>query len=308
MSVVSKIPVNVSGASQFHKAGITGNGTTIAFLDSGLAPHDNIKRSRILAFRDFVNDSVKIYDDYSHGTHVTGIAAATSIGIAPECNLVILKILDSKGHSDTELFIKAIKWILIHHQSYNIRIVNISIGGNTATLCAKDNLINTWIKKLWSRDIIVCCSAGNNGPTPDSICAPGNCPEVITVGSYDGRNFSSAGPISENITKPEVVAPGHHILSLNTTNGYSIKSGTSMSVPFISGYCALLLQIEPSLSNENVKNHLMNCAYNVPYLPYNMQGAGIVSLDKLLLSIPLQETKVKSHQSAIGMSASYPHG
>lgn len=282
MSAVSKIPVEVSGASQFHKAGITGLGTTIAFLDSGLAPHKKISNARILTFRDFVNDSITMHDDYSHGTHVTGIAAASTIGIAPECRLVILKVLDSKGHSDTGIFIRAVKWLLIHHQTYNIRIVNISVGGNTTKLCCQNNLINTWIKKLWARDIIVCCSAGNNGPTPGSICAPGNCKEVITVGSYDGLNFSSAGPISEEITKPEVVAPGQHILSLNTSNGYSIKSGTSMSVPFISGYCALLLQLHPTLSNESVKKHLMKCAYNVPYLPYNMQGAGIVSLDRLL--------------------------
>ncbi len=282
MSAASKIPALVSGAVSFHEQGITGKEVTIAIMDSGLAPHKEIENKRILTFEDFVSDRKILYDDYSHGTHVAGIAAAKKIGIAPDCNLVILKVLDNRGNSETDLLIHAIKWILSHHIMYNIRIVNISIGGNSEELRHENNRLNVWIKKLWDQDIIVCCSAGNNGPTPGSISAPGNCREVITVGSYDGQHFSSAGPLRPYITKPELVAPGYHILSLKPNEGYTVKSGTSMSVPFISGYCALLLQIRPHFSNDEVKMHLMDSAYNVPYLPYNMQGAGIVNLDRLL--------------------------
>lgn len=282
MSSVKKIPAIVSGAVPFHDRGITGKKVTIAIMDSGLSPHNEIADNRILTFKDFISGKKALYDDYSHGTHVTGIAAATSIGIAPECNLVILKVLDEHGNSETDLFIHAIKWILTNYLIYNIRIVNISIGGNSEELRHENNRLNVWIKKLWEHGIIVCCSAGNNGPVEGSISAPGNCPEVITVGSYDGQHFSSAGPLRPYITKPELVAPGYHILSLKPQSGYSIKSGTSMSVPFISGYCALMLQIWPDYSNNQVKMHLMESAYNVPYLPYNMQGAGIVSLNKLL--------------------------
>ncbi len=282
MSAVSKIPAIVSGVIPFHEQGITGKKVTIAVMDSGLTPHRDINSKRILTFKDFVYEKNRIYDDYSHGTHVTGIAAANRIGIAPDCDLVILKVLDNHGNSDTDLFIHAIKWILDYHIIYNIRIVNISIGGNSKELKSENNRLNIWIKKLWERGIIVCCSAGNNGPDADSISAPGNCREVITVGSYDGSHFSSAGPLSPFITKPELVAPGYHVLSLKAGGGYTIKSGTSMSVPFISGYCALLLQIRPNYSNDEVKSRLMDSAYNVPYLPYNMQGAGIVSLNRLL--------------------------
>lgn len=282
MSAASKIPALVSGASTFHEQGITGKQVTIAVMDSGLAPHKDINENRILTFQDFVSGKNRLYDDYSHGTHVTGIAAAHSIGIAPDCNLVILKVLDHQGNSETDLFIQAIKWILKNQSAYNIRIVNISIGGNSEELRHEHNRLNLWIKRLWEQGIVVICSAGNNGPIPGSISAPGNCKEVITVGSYDGQHFSSAGPIRPYITKPELVAPGYHILSLKPNAGYSIKSGTSMSVPFVSGYCALLLQIRPHFSNDEVKLKLMDSAYNVPYLPYNMQGAGIVNLNRLL--------------------------
>lgn len=282
MSASPKIPVKISGAGPFHQKGITGKNITVAVLDSGLAPHPDIRSDRILAFHDFINNRNLPYDDYTHGTHVAGIIASTRIGIAPEVNLVGLKVLDRHGNGSTETFIESIKWLLYHSEKYNIQIVNISIGGNNVELKYEKNRLNYWVKKLWEKGLIVCCSAGNSGPSPNSITAPGNCKKVITVGSYDGRHFSSAGPPVPYITKPELVAPGLNILSTKPGGGYSIKNGTSMSVPFISGACALLLQQCPRLTNDQIKIRLMDAAYPVPFLPYNIQGAGIVSLKHLL--------------------------
>lgn len=282
MSASPKIPVILSGAGPFHQKGITGKGITVAILDSGLSPHPDILPGRILAFSDFINRKKLPYDDYTHGTHVAGIIASTRIGIAPEVGLIGLKVLDQHGNGSTEIFIEGIKWLLRHYKEYHIRIVNISIGGNSEELKREKNRLNLWVTKLWEEGLIVCCSAGNSGPTPDSITAPGNCKKVITVGSYDGKYFSSAGPLVPYITKPELVAPGLHILSTKPSAGYSIKNGTSMSVPFISGACALLLQMHPELTNDQVKIRLMDAAYPVPFLPYNIQGAGVVSLKHLL--------------------------
>ena len=282
MSSSPKIPAFVSGAAFFHKLGITGKNITIAVMDSGLSNHPDFSQDRILAFKDFISGQSSPYDDYSHGTHVTGILASSRIGIATECNIVSLKVLDRFGNGTTDVFIEGIKWILNHKDLYHIKIVNISIGGTNAELKREKNRLNMWVTKLWESGIIVCCSAGNNGPTPDTITAPGNCRKVITVGSYDGKHFSSAGPLLPYITKPELVAPGYHILSSKPGGGYSIKNGTSMSVPFISGICALLLQQRPDLTNDRIKIRLMESAYTVPYLPYNMQGAGIVNLNHLL--------------------------
>lgn len=281
MSVSPKIPAIVSGAAPLHEKGITGKNITVAVMDSGLSYHPDIVSDQILAFHDFISNKKLPYDDYSHGTHVTGIIASKKIGIAPECNLISLKVLDKQGNGSTDIFIEGIKWILCKHQEYNIRIVNISIGGTNTELKKEKNRLNLWVTKLWEEGIIVCCSAGNNGPAPDSITAPGNCKKVITVGSYDGKHFSSAGPLLPFITKPELVAPGLHILSTKPGGGYSIKNGTSMSVPFISSACALLLQKHPELTNDQIKIRLMESAYTVPYLPYNMQGAGVVSLPRL---------------------------
>ncbi|MBQ4057969.1 MAG: S8 family peptidase [Lachnospiraceae bacterium] len=287
MSSTHKIPSISSKAIALHKKGITGKNVTIAILDSGLAKHPDIAPNRILAFRDFIQLSDEPYDDYNHGTHVTGIVASSRIGIAPECNIIALKILDSKGQGSTDIFIEAIKWILYHQHVYNIQIVNISIGGNTTELKRVKNRLNLWVNRMWENGIIVCCSAGNNGPTPNSISAPGNCKKVITVGACDGKHFSSAGPLSPSVMKPEISAPGYHILSLKPNIGYSIKNGTSMSVPFISGACALLLQKHPTLTNEQIKYYLIKSANSVPGIPRNIQGAGMVNLEKLL-SLPSQ--------------------
>lgn len=281
MSASPKIPSIVSKANEFHKKGITGQNVAVAVMDSGLFMHADFNKNRLITFQDFVENKDYAYDDYSHGTHVTGIIASSKIGIAPQSNIVSLKVLDKNGNGSTHHFIAAIKWLLANHEHYQIRIVNISIGGNSMSANIKNSLLNLWVSKLWEAGLIICCSAGNMGPSPNSITAPGNCPNVITVGSYDGKHFSSAGPLLPYITKPELVAPGLNILSTKAGGGYSTKNGTSMSVPFISGICALMLQTNPNLTNEQIKYMLMDNAYPVPYLPYNMQGAGVVDLQKL---------------------------
>lgn len=282
MSTSYQIPSIVSSANIIHRQGFTGKDITVAILDSGLSQHQDINKNRIIDFHDFIKGSNQMYDDYSHGTHVGGIIASSQIGIAPECNLIPLKILDANGQGCTDIFIDGIKWILSYSHLYHIRIVNISVGGNVSELKNEKNRLNLWVSKLWEAGIIVCCSAGNNGPKPNSISSPGNCKNVITVGSYDGKHFSSAGPNLPYITKPELSAPGFHILSLNRNNGYCIKNGTSMSVPFINGICALFLQKYPHLTNEQVKYFLMNSAITVPNVPKNIQGAGKINLKKLM--------------------------
>ena len=282
MSTSYKIPLYLSKANEYIKLGITGKNINIAIIDSGICYHPDIASHRILAFRDFVNHKTIPYDDYSHGTHIAGIIGSQKTGIAPEVCFVGIKVLDEYGNSSIDTFVDGIKWILNHHKAYNIRIVNISIGGNSGELKKTNNRLNDWVQKLWDAGMIVICSAGNKGPKPGSVTAPGNLKDVITVGSSDGRNYSSVGLLSPYITKPEIIAPGTNILSTTPYGGYITKSGTSMSVPFVSGAAALLLHLAPHLTNEEVKMHLMNSATPIDSLPENMQGAGKLNIPNLL--------------------------
>ena len=139
------------------------------------------------------------------------------------------------------------------------------------------------MEQLWTDGLIVCTSAGNNGPAPGSISAPGSSFRVITVGASDDnipalrsnihRQYSGRGPTGCSTVKPELVAPGRL--------GYTAKTGTSMSTSLVSGAIALLLEQEPSLSNRDVKNRLHDCARRLN-LPHFQQGWGLLDISRLL--------------------------
>ena len=121
-------------ADEIHRAGITGKGVTVAILDSGICSHPDYA-SRITVFRDFVNGKTECYDDASHGSHVTGILAGDGrssqgkyCGIAPECKIIHLKVLDRYGQGNLQDILPAIDWVIRNRMRYGIRIMNLSAG------------------------------------------------------------------------------------------------------------------------------------------------------------------------------------
>lgn len=290
-----------------HHRHIYGGGVGVAVLDTGIFPRADFFSlpnypfpvNRIQYFHDFVNQGREPYDDSGHGTHICGkIASAARIadeeylGIAPGCNLVVLKILDKNGNAPISTFVHALRWLHKNHRTYNIRIVNISIGTNLESNHFDTNLLVQEVDALWQDGLIVIASAGNNGPSPGSISSPGNSCLVITVGASDDnlpglnknsrRLYSGRGPTDCNSVKPEIVAPGSQIISCsNHTNGFSVKTGTSMSTALVSGAIALLLEQEPYLTNRDVKNRLHDCARRLD-LPHFQQGWGQLDISRLL--------------------------
>lgn len=265
----------------------TGKGVAIAFLDTGICQNSDFE-NRIIAFKDFVGGSEKIYDDNGHGTHICGIASGNGKykGIAPKSNIVMLKTLDKEGSGCGGNVLAGIQWIYDNHQKYNIRIVNMSIG--TEESIKKDPLVDA-VEKLWDNNIVVVAAAGNNGPQPGTISSPGTSKKIITVGSYDDgdnktlkRSYSGRGPTRECIIKPDILAPGSNIISCKCSNGqYKSLSGTSMSAPMVSGAIALLLEKYPSLKPDDVKYMLKLSAQNLNKSP-NRQGWGLLNIEKLL--------------------------
>lgn len=270
----------------------TGKGVGVAVLDTGIFPHMDF-RNRIRAFADFVAYKSIPYDDNGHGTHVAGILAGDGTasmgkykGVAPGCALTALKVLDRFGNGSRDQVLRAFRWILDNRETYRIRIVNISVGTTCRSVSDQDVLIQG-VERLWDEGLVVIAAAGNQGPKPGSITAPGSSRKVITVGSSDmltGRSaVSGRGPTAECVCKPDLVAPGNHIVSCASGNGssYGVKSGTSMSTPVISGAAALMLEKDPLLTNVEIKMMLRESTDDMG-LPRNLQGWGKFNFHKFM--------------------------
>ena len=283
-----------------------GRGIGIAFLDTGIFPHKDFifPGSRIMLFRDFIEHKSAPYDDNGHGTHICGIASGNGSaskgryqGIAPKSHLIVGKILDKRGNGSIENVTEGIGWILDNARHYNIRILNISIGAQDSVQKEEAVELIRSVETAWQFGLVVVVAAGNNGPKPMSVTAPGISPKVITVGASDDdelidshghliSHYSGRGPLSSKITKPDLVAPGSNILSCCHKKSfgqysYTSRSGTSMATPMVSGAAALLLGMYPQLTNTEVKYLLQHTCDNLGYPP-NRQGYGLLNIERLL--------------------------
>ena len=275
-----------------EKSFYTGNGIGVCILDTGIYEHIDFT-GRIWAFYDFLAFKRRPYDDNGHGTHVAGLVAGDGTasmgkyrGAAPGCGIIALKVLDRYGTGSQDDVLRALRWIREYRQQYRIRVVNISVGTTCNSKRNHARLLKS-VEQLWDEGVVVVTAAGNQGPRPGSITAPGSSKKVITVGSSDlleGRSaISGRGPTTECVCKPDIVAPGNKIMSCVPGKPYSygVKSGTSMSTPLVTGAIACALEKNPALTNTDIKTMLMNSAEDMG-LPQNLQGWGKFNRRKFL--------------------------
>lgn len=286
-----------------HDKGYEGEGITVAVIDTGVSPHNDLTKpnNRIIGFKDLVNDVDSPYDDNGHGTHVSGIIAGNGfsshgkyVGVAPKASILSIKALDGNGGGNISDIIAAISYIVETKDKYNTKIINLSLGTPANSSCEKDPLCKA-VDKAVKSGLIVITAAGNSGPQSKTIYSPGISKNVITVGAVDDKRtidtsddiiapFSSRGPTLEGLMKPDIVAPGVNIKSLSNTklDGYSSLSGTSMATPLVSGSVALLLNKGENLSPQKIKDILLNSCIDLKN-SREMQGAGMLNL-KLLFN------------------------
>jgi serine protease AprX len=208
----------------------TGRGVTIAFLDSGFYNHADLTtpHSRILAFHNIIprgTGTLESIDVASwHGTMTSVVAAGNGAlsggffrGIAPDANVVLIKVSKS-GHIGEKNIERGLKWILENRERYDIRVVNISAGGDREESYL-DNALCQTVEKCVRAGLVVVCAVGNAGWEPGHpVLPPASSPSAIAVGGLDDRNSldrsrhglyrSSYGPTFDGLQKPELIAPG----------------------------------------------------------------------------------------------------
>jgi serine protease AprX len=273
-----------------------------------------------------VTDAHNAPDEFGHGQHVAGIIASSGkssicgnctrplIGIAPGASLINLRVLDENGAGTDSTVIAAINQAIALKSKYNIRVMNLSLGRPVFESYTVDPLCQA-LEQAWQAGIVVVVAAGNDGRDNSfgtngygTITAPGNDPYVITVGAMKSMgtytrtddliaSYSSKGPtLIDGVVKPDLVAPGNQVVSLQAGNdvtlvaqypanipaisyyqnvpgpvngaaalapsaSYFTLNGTSMATPVVSAAAADLLQAQPSLTPDQVKARLMLTAY-----------------------------------------------
>jgi serine protease AprX len=210
----------------------TGRGVTIAFLDSGFFEHDDLTQpeNRIAAYHsifDTENDrtSLKKPDMASwHGMMTSVVAAGNGHlsqgfyrGIAPAAKVVLVKI-GRTGHIPDEQIARGLEWVLDHKKKYDIRVVNISAGGDFERSYLDSPLCRI-VERAVHEGLIVVCAVGNAGMAQGHpVLPPASSPSAISVGGLDDQNSldrarrgmyrSSYGPTIDGLQKPEIIAPG----------------------------------------------------------------------------------------------------
>ncbi len=287
---------DVTGADLVWQQNVTGDNISVAILDTGIDSHPSLmsdkrgKNRSIVAWADFIEPkNKKVKDPNGHGTHLAGIIANAQLGpdnefngMAPGVNLIGVRVLDETGQGSYESIIRGLQWVLQNKNRYHIRIVNLSIQTNVQSPYWADPL-NQAVTRAWAEGLVVITVAGNSGPAPMTISAPGNNPYAITVGAFTDNYtpsdwsddyitpFSSAGPTLDAFAKPDLIAPGAHMVSTMSPGSYIAKNheanwvsgsyfsmaGTSQAAAVVSGTVALMLARNPQLTPDQVKYRLM---------------------------------------------------
>ena len=278
--------ISLSQGNYLHDMGYRGKGLLIAVLDAGfygadyLAAFDSLwDKSRILGYRNFVDDQQNIFESHPHGMYVLsimgGIIPGQLVGTAPESSYWLLRSEDTSS----EFLIEEDNWIAAAEfaDSVGADIINSSLGyyefddpemnHTYEDLDGKSTRVSIGANIASSKGMLVVASAGNEGNDPwHYILAPSDAIGVLSIGAVDSlnnkANFSSFGPSSDGRIKPDVTAMGKAD-AFQGTSGYIVRgNGTSFSSPVVAGLSACLWQSFPDAKSSDIANAIQRSARN----------------------------------------------
>jgi serine protease AprX len=314
-------PFSVLAAQSWGTA--TGEGVGVAVIDTGIdGGHPDFADpngdSRVVAAVVTNPDAETAADTYGHGTHVAGIIAgdgsrrdmvdpawAKYIGIAPRANLIAIKAADDEGRGTILDAIYGLQFVVDHKDEFNIRVVNLSLSSTVAESYRTDPL-NAAVESAYFNGILVVAAAGNRGSAEDATdYSPANDPFALTVGAVDDQgtedrgddaiaDWSSTGLTQDGFLKPEIAAPGAHMVSTLARDSafaemcpscivddeYIRIGGTSMAAPVVSGVAALLFEQHPAWTPEQVKSTLVETARDVTGRADEVNAAAALGVER----------------------------
>ncbi|MFH1755009.1 MAG: S8 family serine peptidase, partial [Candidatus Latescibacterota bacterium] len=279
-----------------HDNNIHGEGVLVAMLDTGYnRSHEALDHFNIVAEWDFIfEDSVTknqpgdVSNQHNHGTYTLsalgGYAPGNLIGPAWAADFILAKTerMFEEVEAEEDDYVRALEWA----ESLGADVVSSSLGyfnwytyadmdGNTAVTTVAADIAA-------AKGVTIVTAAGNEGPLPwPGIIAPSDGDSVIAVGAVDSNgvilSFSSRGPSFDGRIKPDVMAMGTAVVSAAPFDSltYLRTQGTSLSTPLIAGAVALLLQMHPYWTPNDVWTALTNEASNAA-TPNNEYGWGII--------------------------------
>jgi serine protease AprX len=289
--------LNVTG---LWRDGFNGSGVGVAVIDTGIDGglpdfRGDDGASRVIASTVVNPDATTADDLYGHGTHVAGLLAGDGrrlapsdplynryIGTAPRADLVSIKVSDDAGNTTLIDVIDGLQFAVDFKDVYGIRVVNLSLN-STQAQSYRDDPLDAAAEAAWFAGLVVVTAAGNRADAPDAVSyAPGNDPFVITVGAVDDQgtkftgddvtaSWSSRGVTQDGFAKPDVLAPGAHMVAplagdsafaqlcpACVVDGRYFKiGGTSMASPVVAGIAADLISAHPRWTPDMVKQALV---------------------------------------------------
>ena len=260
------------GAETAYRENCLGQGVRVAVLDSGVNPHPDFG-DRLLPGHNYIPDASDpddTTDGYGHGTRTAGIIAAASengyIGVSPAAEIVPLKVTDGQT-AKISAICEAIYGAI---DDYGCRVLNMSMGVRTdyASLRAA-------VAYAEENNVVVVSAVGNSGSA--GIYYPAGYDTVIGVGAVD-----SAGNLyyhSNYNSSVFLSAPGVDVRSTSSSGDYAYATGTSFSVPHVSGAAAVMLGMNGSLTPTEIRELLANTADDTGEAGYDESfGYGILDL------------------------------
>ena len=249
------------GAPQAFSSGWDGSNIGIAVIDSGVDTTHPDLAGRVVYSENFVVGETTTGDTFGHGTHVAVIAAGNAAastgnnstvvfrGIAPGAKIINFRVLNGQGAGTDSALISAIDRAIELKATYNIRVINLSLGRAIFESYTLDPLCRA-VEAAWKAGIVVVVAAGNGGRNTSmgtngysTITSPGNDPFVLTVGATKDMKtasrgddlvttYSSKGPtLIDHIVKPDVVAPGNLIIAGKVAGTTIISAYPENEVP-----------------------------------------------------------------------------